>query len=207
MIAADNKVRCAIVFADDSMPKGLSRACHAHCKRKKSKVRHAIGIFSHDRLVDTDTSVVVDVTGFGEANDGMDEDICLVLACGTDSQFTMRTVHGIARLECSNFPPCELFEVCAEFRRSVCRPCECTNQELAKPQLTSKWNVVKICRLLDGRNLAPNVELFYSCAQICDRWMGGVIRTEDFDSLFHTIGLVNIINCERLRLCVQVRCG
>jgi hypothetical protein len=29
--------------------------------------------------------------------------------------------------------------------------------------------------------------------------MSGVIRTEDFDSLFHTIGLVNVINYERMR--------
>jgi hypothetical protein len=29
--------------------------------------------------------------------------------------------------------------------------------------------------------------------------MSGVIRTEDFDSLFHTIGLVNIINYEPIR--------
>ena len=59
--------------------------------------------------------------------------------------------------------------------------------------------MVKICRWLDGRNLAPDVELFYSCAQICDCWMSGVIRTDNFDSLFHTIGLVNVINYERVR--------
>jgi hypothetical protein len=29
--------------------------------------------------------------------------------------------------------------------------------------------------------------------------MSGVIRTEDFDRLFHTIGLVNVINYERMR--------
>jgi hypothetical protein len=71
---------------------------------------------------------VVNVTRLGQANDGMDEDICLMLACGTDSQLTVRTVHGIARLECDNFPPCELFEVRAELRRGVCRLREYTDQ-------------------------------------------------------------------------------
>jgi hypothetical protein len=73
---------------------------------------------------------VVNVTGLGQANDGMDEDIRLVLACGTDSQLTVRTVHGIACLERDDFPPCELFEVRAELRRGVCRLGEYTNREL-----------------------------------------------------------------------------
>ncbi len=121
VVAADNEVRCTIVFADDSVPERLSRARHAHCKREECEVRHAIRILGHDLLVDADTSEVVNITGLGEANNGVDEDICLVLACGTDSQLTVRTVHGIARLKCDNFPPCELFEVRAEFCRSVCR--------------------------------------------------------------------------------------
>jgi hypothetical protein len=29
--------------------------------------------------------------------------------------------------------------------------------------------------------------------------MGGVIRAENFDSLFYTIGLVDVINYERVR--------
>ena len=80
MVATDNKVRCTIVFADDSVPERLSRARHAHCKRKKCEVCHSIRILGHDGLVDANTSVMVDVTGLGEANNRMDEDICLVLA-------------------------------------------------------------------------------------------------------------------------------
>ncbi len=40
-----------------------------------------------DCLIDTDTSVVVNIIGLGEANNGVDEDIYLVLACGTSIAF------------------------------------------------------------------------------------------------------------------------
>lgn len=79
VIATHDKVRRAVVFADYGVPNCLSRPRHAHCKRKECEVRHTIGIFGHDRLVDADTGVVVHVTGLGEANDGVDEEVCLVL--------------------------------------------------------------------------------------------------------------------------------
>jgi hypothetical protein len=79
VIATHDKVRRAVVFADDGVPERLSRPRHSHCEREKSEVRHAVGIFGHDRLVDADTGVVVNVTGFGEANDGVDEKVRLVL--------------------------------------------------------------------------------------------------------------------------------
>ena len=120
VIAADNEMRCTVVFANDGVPECLARPRHAHCKRKEGEVRHAIGIHGHDRLVHAHTSIVVNVTGFGEANDGMNENICLVLACSTDGQLSVRTMHGIARLERDDLPPCKFFEVCAELRRSVC---------------------------------------------------------------------------------------
>ena len=54
--------------------------------------------------------------------------------------------------------------------------------------------MVEMSRQLDGRNLTPNVEVLYSRTQICHRWVGGVVRTENFDGLFPTIGLINVIN-------------
>jgi hypothetical protein len=51
----------------------------------------------------------------------VDKDIRLVLPCGADSQLAVRTVHRVARLECDNLPPCELFEVRTELRGSVCQ--------------------------------------------------------------------------------------
>ena len=120
VVAADDEVRRAVVFPDDGMPHSLPRPRHAHRKRKKGEVRHAVGILGHDRLVDADSGVVVDVARLGEANDRVDEEICLVLPCGTESQLTVRAVHGVARLERDDRPPCELFELRAELRGSDC---------------------------------------------------------------------------------------
>ena len=61
-------------------------------------------------------------------------------------------------------------------------------------QLTTKWDIVKMYRELNGRNLAPDVELFYSCSEIRHRWMGRIISAHNVDSLSHTIGPVNIVN-------------
>lgn len=59
-------------------------------------------------------------------------------------------------------------------------------------------------RQLNGRNLAPNVEVLYSCTQIRHRWVSGVVRTENFDSLVRTIGLVNVINYKQVRRWIRV---
>ena len=116
----------------------------------------------------------------------------------------MRAVHGIACLECDDLPPCELLEVRTELRGCVCRLCEYTQLAQTRLSLTSEVNIVEMGRRLNGRNLAPNVELLHSRTQICHRWVSGVVRAENFDSLFHMIGLVNVINCKRVRWRIRV---
>jgi hypothetical protein len=74
-------------------------------------------------------------------------------------------------------------------------------------QLTSKWDIVKVCWRLNGRDTSANVELLYSCTQIRHGWMSGAICTKDLDSLIHAIGLVYVIDYERVRLRTRVRPG
>ena len=106
----------------------------------------------------------------------------------------MCAVHGIACLECDDFSPCELLEMGTELRGGVCRLREYTNFAPTNLSLTSKGNIIEMRRQLNGRNLAPNVELLYFCTQIGHRWVSGVVRTENFDGLLHMIGFVNVIN-------------
>lgn len=80
MVPPDNKMCCSKILSNDRMPYGLPRTRHAHSKREKRKVTHAVGIFSHDSLVDADARVMVDVPGFGEADDRVDKDIGLALS-------------------------------------------------------------------------------------------------------------------------------
>ena len=80
---------------------------------------HAVRVLGHDSLVDTDTGVVVDITGLGETDDGVDEHVRLPLAGGADGELTVGTVHGVTGLEGDNLAPCKLLEVSAELSRGV----------------------------------------------------------------------------------------
>ena len=116
MVTANNKVGCAIIFADNSMPYCLTGPCHTHGKGEECEVSHAIWILGHDRLVDANASIMVDVTGFGETANGVYEDIRLVLARGTDSQLAVCSVHRVARLECDDLLPYELLKLRTELQ-------------------------------------------------------------------------------------------
>ena len=42
---------------------------------QEGKVTHAVGVFLHDRLVDANTGIVVDITRLGQTDDGVNEDV------------------------------------------------------------------------------------------------------------------------------------
>ena len=111
MISSNNEVCRAKVFPDNCMPHSLPRARHAHSKGKECKLTHAIGIFGHDGFVDTYTSIVIDIPGFGETDDRVNENIGLSLTGSPDGKFTVGPVHWVASLEGDNFAPRKLFEV------------------------------------------------------------------------------------------------
>ena len=119
VITNDNEMRRTKVLTDDSVPDGFARTSHTHGEGKESEVTHTVGVLCHDSLVDTNTCVVIDVAGFGETDDGVDEDVGLALTGGEDGEFTVSAVHGVTSLESDDFAPGNFVEVCTEFGRGV----------------------------------------------------------------------------------------
>ena len=119
LVTADDEVRCTEVLTDDGVPDCFAGTSHTHGEGEEGEVAHAVGVLGHNGLVDTDTGVVVDVTGLGETDDGVDEDVRLPLAGSADGELTVSTVHGVAGLEGDDLAPGDLVEVCAELSGSV----------------------------------------------------------------------------------------
>lgn len=70
-------------------------------------------------MVDAHASEVVDVAGFCEADDGVDEHVSLTGSSGAYGEFSVGAVHGIAGLEGDDAGPAQFFEVDAEFGGGV----------------------------------------------------------------------------------------
>lgn len=111
MVTANDEVRGAVILADDGVPDGLTRSSHAHSERQQRQHGHAVGIAGHQRLVDAHTGEVVDVTGLGEADDRVNEDIGLAGAGSAHCELAMGAVHGVPGLERDDLLPAELVEV------------------------------------------------------------------------------------------------
>lgn len=116
VISSDDEVSGTVILADDGVPDGLTGTTHAHGEGQKTEDGHSVGVTGEEGLVDTDTGEVVDVTGLGETDDGVDQDIGLAGTGGANGQFTVSTVHGVSGLESDNSGPAEFVEVCAELR-------------------------------------------------------------------------------------------
>lgn len=119
VVAADDEVRCAIVLADDGMPDGFAGAAHSHGEWEEAKNCHAVRVSWKEGLVDANTGEVIDVSWFCEANDWVDEDICLTGSSRADSQLSVSSVHGVSGLESDDLGPAEFVEVQTEFRGGI----------------------------------------------------------------------------------------
>ena len=115
VVSADDKMSRTVVLADDCMPDGFSWASHTHSQRQECQVTHPVGVLGHDSLVDSNSRIVVDVTGFCQPDDGVDENVGLAFARSSDSQFPMCTMHRIPSLESDDLTPSELVEMSAKF--------------------------------------------------------------------------------------------
>jgi hypothetical protein len=118
VVTTDDEVGSTVVLSDNGMPESLTGTTHAHSKGKEGEGGHAVGVSGQESLVDTDTGEVVNVTGLGETDDGLDEDVGLLRAGSADRQLTVSTVHGVSGLESNDLLPAELVEVSAELRGS-----------------------------------------------------------------------------------------
>jgi hypothetical protein len=162
VVTANNEVSGTMVLADNGVPDGLTGTTHTHSQRKETENSHAVGVAVHDGLVDTDTGEVVNVTGLGQANDGVDEDVGLSGASSDDSQLTVSAVHRVAGLESDNLGPAELLEVSADLRRSV-----------------AESHVVIVHEALDDLDLTTNVDGAGGLVEVLDSRVLGV-TAEDF---------------------------
>ena len=111
VVTANNEVGGTVVLADNGVPDGLTRATHTHSQGQKTQNTHAVGVSRQKSLVNTDTGEVVDITGLGQAHNGVDQDVGAVRPGGADSQFTVSAVHGVSGLESDDSGPAELVEV------------------------------------------------------------------------------------------------
>jgi hypothetical protein len=124
MITANNEVCSAVILADNSVPDSLTGSAHAHGKGQETQHGHAVGVAGQQGLVHADAGEVVDVTGLGQANDGVDQHVGLTGAGGADSELAVSTVHGVARLESDDLGPAKLVEVETELSGSVWSACQ-----------------------------------------------------------------------------------
>lgn len=183
VVTTDNEVGNTEVLPDDRVPESLTRTTHAHGEREQGKVGHAVGVAGHQAAVDTHASVVVDITGLGHADNGVDEDVGLTLASGADSELTVSAVHGVTGLESDDLAPCNLREVLAELSGRV-----------------AEGNVVVVLGLGDRLDVTADVELLHAGLQVSNGRMGSVLGSEDGASLGSLLDRVYIGDCARGRM-------
>jgi hypothetical protein len=118
VVTTNDEVGSTVVLSDNGVPESLTGTTHSHSEGQKSESSHAVGVSGQKSLVDTDTGEVVNVTGLGKTDDGLDQDVGLLGAGGADRQLTVSSVHGVSGLESDDLLPAELVEVSAELRGS-----------------------------------------------------------------------------------------
>jgi hypothetical protein len=119
VVTADNEVSGTVVLTDDSVPDGLTGTTHTHGQAEQTQNGHAVGVAGEQGLVGADTGEVVNVTGLGQTDDGVDQDIGLAGASRADGQLTVSTVHGVTGLESDDAGPAQLVEVDAQLSGGV----------------------------------------------------------------------------------------
>lgn len=85
VITADDEVGRTVVLADDGVPDGLTGTTHSHGQGQKTQDSHTVGVSRQESLVYTHTGEVIDITGLGQADDGVDKDVGMVRTSSADS--------------------------------------------------------------------------------------------------------------------------
>lgn len=161
MVTTNDEVGRTMVLPDDGVPDSLTGTTHTHGQGQETQDGHPVGVSGEESLVGTDTGEVVNVTGLGETDDRVDEDVGLLGAGRTDGQLTVSSVHRVSGLESDNSGPAELVEVDTELCGSV-----------------AQSDIVVVVELVDGLDLSTNVELLGLVVEELD---GGMVfvTTED----------------------------
>lgn len=99
VVTANDEVGSTVVLTDDGVPDGLTGTTHTHGKAEQTKDGHSVGVAGQEGLVSTDTGEVVNVTGLGETDNGVDQDISRASTSRTDGQLTVSSVHGVSAVD------------------------------------------------------------------------------------------------------------
>lgn len=185
VVTANDEVGSTVVLSDNGVPEGLAGTTHSHGEGQKSESSHAVGVSGQESLVDTDTGEVVNVTGLGETNDGLDQNVGLLRAGGADRQLTMSSVHGVSGLESDDLLPAELVEVSAELRGSE-----------------SEVEEIVVLETVDSLKLTTNVELLSGIKEILNTGVGVIIAAKDLLGLVDLVRSVDILDSQDSKVSV-----
>ena len=114
-------------------------------------------------LVATHACEVIHIARFGQANNGVDQQVCLRFFCGAERQFLMRAVQWIAGLEGNNFAPAHFAEVGAQFVWRVTAAAE-----------------IVVYRLLNARDGTAQIDLPAWLCKVVHGWVGVIVGAENF---------------------------
>ena len=172
---------------------------------------HSIRILGHDCFVDPDAAArevstrdrdiqrdsrkVIDITWLGETHHGVDEYICLSLACSSDSELSMSAVHRVTSLESDNFPPCELLEMCAQFRWGVYTKRQYPNSLNIDYGYTTQGDIVKVGGQLDCLDFSTDIVVVYTIVKVRNSRMCTIVCSKHLLGLFDLVWSVNILDC------------
>ena len=81
---------------------------------------HTVGVLGHDGFIYPNASVVIDVAGFCQPHDGVDENVGSTIAGGSNGKFPVCTMHRVPGLESDDLTPRELSEMRTKFRGGIC---------------------------------------------------------------------------------------
>jgi hypothetical protein len=96
MVTSNNEVRGAVVLADDCVPDGFARTGHTHSKGQQTDDGHAVRVSGEESLVHAHAGEVIDISGLGEADNGVDKHVGLPGAGGTNSELSVGAMHWVS---------------------------------------------------------------------------------------------------------------
>jgi hypothetical protein len=130
---------------------------------------------------------VVNITGLGHPDDGVNEDIRLSLTGGTDGQLAVSAMHGVSGLKGDNLGPAELVKVLPEFGWGVTEP-----------------DIVVVLQAVDGLNFASDVVFSRLVEEVFD---SGVVwvTSKDLLGLLLLVRFVDVLDGDDGEVAVVAR--
>ena len=196
VVAADDEVGGAVVAADNGVPDCLAGAAHAHGQGQERELGHAVGVAREEGLVHPDSGEVVDVAGLGETHHGVNQDVSLLGAGGTDRELAVGAVHGVAGLEGHDAFPPELVEEGSQLGGGIYGKIS----EKHKPEtafrwyfgmeLTPKLEEIVVFQSVHGLELSADVELLCRVEEELDTRVCIVVASKYFLCLYRPLSLL-----------------